>query len=115
MGQRDDAGRFSLDGPGTFEGGHDLSHVVAVDDLSVPAEGGELAVNRVHVQHVFSRASLLEMVPVDDAGEIIEPVLGGRGGGLPDLTLADLAVAGHHIGVIRLAVDPAGQCVADPD
>ena len=33
------------------------------------------------------------MVAVDDAGERVEPVLGGAGGGLPDLALAQLAVA----------------------
>ena len=115
VGQRDDAGRHALDGVGPVEGLEDLAQVVAVDDLGLPAEGGELAVDRVHVQDLLGGAGLLEVVAVDDQREVVELILGGRGGGLPVLALVELAVAGHDVGVIALLVDPGRQRMADAD
>ena len=64
--QRDDAGGLALDRAAALEGLDDLAHVVAVDDLRLPAEGGELAVDRVHVEDLLGGAGLLEMVAIDD-------------------------------------------------
>ena len=60
-------------------------------------------------------SGLLEVVAVDDQREVVELVLGGRRGGFPVLPLAELAVAGQHVGVVALLVDPGGQGVADSD
>ena len=100
VGQGDDAGGHALDGVGPVEGLQDLADVVAVDDLGLPAEGRELAVDRVHVQDLLGGAGLLVVVAVDDQREVVELILGGRGGGLPVLALVELAVAGHDVGVI---------------
>ncbi len=101
--------------PRPFEGLEDLAHVVAVDDLRLPAERGELAVDRVHVQDFFGRPGLLKMIAVDDQRQVVELVLGRRRGGFPVLPFAELAVAGHDVGVIALLVDAGRQGVADAD
>ena len=93
----------------------DLAHVVAVDDLGLPAEGGELAVDRVEIEHFFGGAGLLVVVAVDDQGQVIEPELGRGRGRLPILPLVELAVAGQNIRVIALLVDAGGQGMADAD
>src|SRR5262249_27242185 len=66
VGEADDSVGLALRGLGAVERLHDFAHVVAVDHLRVPAERGELAVDRVHVQDVFGCARLLVMVAIDD-------------------------------------------------
>ena len=115
VGERHDARGLALNGLEALERPEHFAQVVAVDDLGFPAEGGELAVDGVEVQDILGRPGLLEMVAIDDQGQVVEPELGGRGGGFPVLSFAELAVAGQDVGVIALLVDPGGQRVADAD
>src|SRR5262249_51876025 len=113
--QGQDRGRLALDRPHGFECRDDLAEIVPVYRPRVPPEGGELALDRVHVKNPLRRSRLLEVVSVDDDGEIIEPILGGGRRSLPDLAFPKLSVARQDIRVVRLLVDPRRERVPDPD
>ena len=75
----------------------------------VPAEGLPLAGQVAQRHDLIGRAVELDLVPVHDGSEIIEPELHGRGGRLPDGALIELAVAEHgvhaRIGMVQLQAE----------
>src|SRR4051794_8355608 len=64
--QREDTRRLplALEGANALEGLDDLLHVVPLDGERLPAERGELPVDRVHVEDVLGGAGLLVMVAI---------------------------------------------------
>ena len=78
---------------GRFQGIDDLPHVMAVDAHHLPAESLVFGGERLDVHHRLSLAVNLQMVVVEDGNEVVELVLRGLHGRLPDLPLLLLAVA----------------------
>ena len=77
---------------------------MAVHLAGLPAERGELGAHVAGVAHVGGVAINLQMVAVDDGHEVVQVLMGGPHGGLPDLALLALAVAEqaeHALGLAR--------------
>ncbi len=95
-GAGEDRGRLALGGLGLAVCPVDRVDVVAVHLDGVPAEGLEAAGVGVEVVAVPGRAALAEPVDVDDHGEVVQVLVPGVLGGLPDGALGHLAVAAQH-------------------
>ena len=65
------------------------------------------AVNLPSIGSIFRTSSagagLLEVIAIDDQGQVVEPELGGRRRRLPVLALVELAVTGQYVGMICLS------------
>src|SRR3989338_677008 len=86
--------------------------IVSIDFGHVPAEGLELVQHGHDIHDVFDGSINLELVPVQDGHEVVQLVVRGRHGGLPNLSLLALAVAQHAVHPPRLLVEFGGQCHA---
>ena len=91
----DKAGGFALGRLGIVEGFTDCLNVVTVDDNGVPPESLHPGTVDLHVVLEGGRLALSKTVDVKDSDEIVELVVAGKGGGLPDATLGTLPVT-HH-------------------
>ena len=77
--------------------------VVAVNLACLPAERGELGAHIAGVAHIGGVAVDLQMVAVDDGHKVVQVLMGGPHGGLPNLALLALAVAEQAEHTLRLA------------
>ena len=82
-----------------------VGDVVAAALDHVPVERAPFLGQRLDPHDVFDVAVDLLVVVVDDAAEMVEPVMGGEHRRLPDLTLLLLPVAHHAIDPARMVVD----------
>ena len=96
-------------GLGGVQGGEHVLHVVAVDLHHVPAEGAPLVGQGLHGHDLVDPAVDLDAVAVHDGHQVLQVVVVGGHGGLPDHALLDLAVAQHDIGHVVLVVELARQ------
>ena len=97
------------------EGVEHRGQVVAVDALHVPAEGGPLVGQRLEAEHLARRAVGLLVVDVDQADQVVEPVVRGAHRRLPGRALVELAV-GHRVvdeGRVLLLLQPQRHADAD--
>src|SRR2546423_7415313 len=90
--------RRALRGLGLVERLVDLRHVVAVDLDHRPAERLPLGDDGLEIEHLADEVVELDLVVVDDDGEVVERMIGmaepgRRHGRFPHLALLDLAVA----------------------
>ena len=97
------------DGVEPAEGRLDRRRVVAVDPLDVPAEGAELGREIAERGGALQRIVGLDLVVVDDDGELAHLPVGGGDQRFPDLALLQLAVAGDDRHLDRLALQPRGE------
>lgn len=110
----DDHGGLSRGGLGLGVRAVDGVGIVSVDLHGVPAEGLEPARVRVEVVAVPGRTALAQPVDVDDRDEVVEVLVSGVLGALPDGSLGEFAVAAQHPHPVAGVVEPfAGQCDAD--
>ena len=93
----------------------DLLHVMAVDLDRVPAEGLELGPHVADVHDLLGGAVGLQVVVVDDRGQVGDAEVNRGGRRLPGLALLAVAVGQHpeHVGGVGEAVEAQRQ--ADPD
>src|SRR5262245_9033618 len=116
----DDCRGHSPRGLGLIEGLADLIHPVAVDLEDRPAIGLPLAGERLEVEDPRHEAVELDLVVVDDDGEIVEGVvraaeLRGGHGRLPYLTLLDLAVPDDAVDACRRPAELEPQSLTQRD
>ncbi len=100
------------DGPagrGRRERGEQRLVVVPVDLADLPAECGELRVERIEAVGVLGARALLQPVAVDDERQVVEPVVGRAHQRLPVAALLHLAVTGDDERPSR----PSGELRAD--
>ena len=110
----DDRGR-AVEGAAALERLDDRLHVVAVDLDRVPAEGLELGADVAGVHDLLGRAVGLEVVVVDDRGDVADPEVLRRGRRLPGLALLAVAVGEQAEGLRGLVEVVEPQREADPD
>lgn len=94
----DDGGGF----PGGFAsvaGVDDVADVVSVDFKDVPAESGEFIAEGFERHDVFRVAVNLDVVAIDDPGEVVELVFCGKHGGFPGDSAFQFAVGKNAVGV----------------
>ena len=86
------------------KGGADLIEIVAVGKLHhVELKGAELVGERHGVVDLLDGTVDLQAVVVDDHTEVIELLVAGKHGGLPDLALLALAIAQQGVRAISIA------------
>ncbi len=90
-----------------LQGGVDLPDVVAVDLAIGPAAGANLVAQRLQVEHVLAESQGLDLVVVDDHGQVVEMVLGGQQDRLPGGAGVAVAVA-HQAEIAVLPSGPLG-------
>ena len=86
-----------------------LLHAVAVDLEGLKAEGLKLSGKAAEGHDLVAGAVELEVVPVDEDDEVVEPVLMRGAAGLPNLALVRLAVAEGAEDVVAFAVELRGE------
>ena len=100
----DDGGRLALGDASLGKGGANLIEVVAVGKLHhVELKGAELVGKRHGVVDFLDGAVDLQAVVVDDHAEVIELLVAGEHGSLPDLALLALAIAQQGVRAISIA------------
>ena len=77
-----------------------LVQIVSVNFNGMPAKGVELGCERRYIKNVFGKTVKLLMVVIDDQGQIVELVVGGKHRCFPVLTFLDLAIPDHNKGVV---------------
>ena len=87
--------------------------VVAVDADDIPSEGRKARLHGILVHDLLGGAGDLQAVAVHHGAQVVQLVLGGAHGALPDGALGQLAVAHHHIGAGGPLVHLLGQRHAD--
>src|SRR5262249_50330595 len=91
-GVRDDDRRLFVDGIRLIACRNELRDVVAVDLKHVPVEGFVFVTERLERHYLFGHTVYLDVVPVDDGGEIREPILPSEHCRLPKISLLMLAI-----------------------
>src|SRR5579871_191542 len=99
----------ALGGAGLIERAPNGSEIVAIDLHRVPPKGSPFIRHRRNIHDVFHEAVELDAVVVQDRNYIIDLVKRSRHGRFPDLPFLAFAIAQHHIGAARAAVQPVGQ------
>ena len=90
-------------------------HVVAVHLDDLPSEGRPALAHAVECHHVLGVSADLQVVAVDNGHEIVQMIHVAGHSCLVDRAFALLAVAHHHIGLIRLAVHLGRNSHTDAD
>ena len=83
---------------------YDLLHAVAIDLQRFPAEGAELLTQIAVGHHLVAGAVQLEIVAVYKDNQVIQLVLVGGIGSLPDLALLRFTVAHHAEHLVVLVI-----------
>ena len=96
-------------GLGGVQGGEHVLHIVAVDLYHLPAESAPLVSQGLHRHDVIDPAVDLDAVAVHDGHQVLQVVVAGCHGGLPDHALLDLTVTQHDVGHVVLVMQLAGQ------
>ena len=85
------------------------AHVVPVAAPECPAEGLDLRFQVAEVAHLGYPRVRLDLVAVDDDGDLLQAAVRGRLQRLPDLPLLQLPVSGEDVDVARAAEQPVGE------
>ena len=106
----DDAGRAPLGRPRLGEGSAELVEVIAVGDLDdMEPERAELVGDGHRGVDLLDGPVDLQAVVVDDDAEVVEVMVAGEHGRLPDLPLLDLAIAEKGVDAPRPAERLGGE------
>src|SRR5438093_13326489 len=92
----------------------DLAEVVPVDGEDVPVERFPFLRERLERHDVLRAALLLDSVPVDESGQVVEAVLRGGHRGLPRLADVLLAVPTDAVDPPRLVIHPRREREPNP-
>jgi hypothetical protein len=88
---------------GLIKGVENLVEVVPIDGEDRPAEGGEAPGIGVQIVLEHRVLALSEPIDVHDGDEVVQPVIGGEGGGFPHGAFGGLAVAHQAVDPCRIA------------
>ena len=91
----------------------DVGDVMSVDDDRLPAERIPPRGDAMQIVAELGRLALAERIRVDDRAEVVELVMRGGIGRLPDRAFGNLAVAEQDIGAVSGADAPGVQRDAD--
>ena len=84
---------------------YNLAHVVPVHLADPPAERLPFVGIRLHAEDGIGIAAALEMVVINDHGQVVKPQLRRKHCGFPDEPFLRLAVAKQHINLRGIALE----------
>ena len=97
------------------EGIENCIEIVTIDSACRPSERGESILDRLDRHHIIGEPIDAQLVAVDDHHQVAELEVPCRHRRLPDLSLAQLAVAEHAPGAMIRSSKPTRERHADGD